>query len=102
MRMGAAAPPLQRSPSGNVVTSQRPAALKRNTQKAHAPRGVGMLRKAVAYALTGALTVATVSYAVLPQPRSRVDTAHARGQLVGGLSGTTPGLSVPDPVPARW
>src|SRR5437870_2660968 len=60
-----------------------------------------MLRKAVAYALTVALTVATVSYAVLAQPRSRVDTVRARGKLVCGVSGTTPGFSFPDPVSGR-
>src|SRR5207245_10962600 len=65
------------------------------------PGGVGMLRKAVAYALTVALTVAVVSYAVLAQPRSRVDTVRARGKLVCGVSGTTPGFSFPDPVSGR-
>src|SRR6059036_1737671 len=60
-----------------------------------------MLRKVVAYALTVALTVATVSYAVLAQPRSRVDTVRARGKLVCGVSGTTPGFSFPDPVSGR-
>ena len=65
------------------------------------PGGVGMLRKSVAYALTVALTVAVVSYAVLAQPRSRVDTVRARGKLVCGVSGTTPGFSFPDPVSGR-
>src|SRR2546422_8829535 len=60
-----------------------------------------MLRKLVAYALAVALTVAAVSYAVLAQPRSRVDTVRARGKLICGVSGTTPGFSFPDPVSGR-
>ncbi len=64
-------------------------------------KGVGKLRKLVAYALAVALTVATVSYAVLAQPRSRVDTVRARGKLICGVSGTTPGFSFPDPVSGR-
>ncbi len=60
-----------------------------------------MVRRLVAYALAVALTVATVSYTVLGQPRSRVDTVRARGKLICGVSGTTPGFSFPDPVSGR-
>ncbi len=60
-----------------------------------------MVRRVVAYALAVALTVATVSYTVVGQPRSRVDTVRARGKLICGVSGTTPGFSFPDPVSGR-
>ncbi len=63
--------------------------------------GVGILRRFVAYALAVALTVAAVSYSVLAQPRTRVDTVRARGKLICGVSGTTPGFSFPDPVSGR-
>lgn len=60
-----------------------------------------MVRRLVAYALAVSLTVATVSYTVLGQPRSRVDNVRARGKLICGVSGTTPGFSFPDPVSGR-
>ncbi len=60
-----------------------------------------MLRKFVIYALAVALTVATVSYAVLGQPKTRVDTVRARGKLICGVSGSTPGFSFPDPASGR-
>jgi general L-amino acid transport system substrate-binding protein len=61
-----------------------------------------MLRKFIIYALAVALTVATVSYSVLGQPRTtRVDTVRARGKLICGVSGSTPGFSFPDPASGR-
>ncbi|MGH2437164.1 MAG: transporter substrate-binding domain-containing protein [bacterium] len=59
------------------------------------------MRKTLAYALAVALTVATVSYTVLAQPRSRLDTVRARGKLICGVSGATPGFSFPDPTSGR-
>lgn len=59
------------------------------------------MRSLVAFALAVALTVATVSYAVLAQPRTRVDTVRARGKLICGVSGSTPGFSFPDPASGR-
>lgn len=59
------------------------------------------MRKVVAYALAVALTVVMVSYTVLAQPRGRVDTVRARGKLICGISGATPGFSFPDPVSGR-
>ncbi|HET6780968.1 MAG TPA: transporter substrate-binding domain-containing protein [bacterium] len=59
------------------------------------------MRKTLAYALAIALTVATVSYTVVAQQRSRVDTVRARGKLVCGISGATPGFSFPDPTSGR-
>lgn len=59
------------------------------------------MRNTFAYALAIALTVVTVSYAVLAQPRSRVDTVRARGKLICGISGATPGFSFPDPTSGR-
>lgn len=59
------------------------------------------MRKTLAYALAVALTVATVSYTVVAQPRSRVDTVRARGKLICGVSGATPGFSFPDPTSGR-
>lgn len=59
------------------------------------------MRNTVAYALAIALTVATVSYTVVAQPRSRVDTVRARGKLICGVSGATPGFSFPDPTSGR-
>jgi general L-amino acid transport system substrate-binding protein len=55
----------------------------------------------VVYALAVALTVATVSYIVMAQPRGRLDTVKARGRLICGVSGSTPGFSFPDPVSGR-
>src|SRR2546425_2410435 len=60
-----------------------------------------MLRKVIIYALAVALTVATVSYSVLGQAKTRVDTVRARGKLICGVSGSTPGFSFPDPVSGR-
>lgn len=59
------------------------------------------MRKTFAYALAIALTVATVSFTVLAQQRSRVDTVRARGKLLCGISGSTPGYSFPDPTSGR-
>ncbi len=59
------------------------------------------MRKTVVYALTVALTVATVSFLVTAQPRGRLDTVKARGKLICGVSGATPGYSFPDPVSGR-
>ncbi|MBI2972773.1 MAG: transporter substrate-binding domain-containing protein, partial [Armatimonadetes bacterium] len=62
---------------------------------------VGILRKTLAYVLAIALTVVTVSYTVLAQQRSRLDTVRARGKLICGVSGATPGFSFPDPTSGR-
>jgi general L-amino acid transport system substrate-binding protein len=62
---------------------------------------VGVLRKSLAFALAIAITVATVSYTVLAQQRSRVDVVRARGKLICGVSGATPGFSFPDPTSGR-
>ncbi len=59
------------------------------------------MRKSVVYALAVALTVVTVSYIVMAQPRSRLDTVKARGRLICGVSGATAGFSIPDPVSGR-
>ncbi len=59
------------------------------------------MRKTLVYALTMALTVATVSFLVTAQPRGRLDTVKARGKLICGISGATPGYSFPDPVSGR-
>jgi len=56
------------------------------------------MKKVLAYALAVAVTVATVSYAVLAQPpRSRLDVVKARGRLICGISGTTVGFSFVEP-----
>lgn len=60
-----------------------------------------MLRKVVLYAIVVALAVATVSYSVLAQAKTRVDTVRARGKLICGVSGSTPGFSFPDPDSGR-
>jgi len=59
------------------------------------------LRKTLVYALAIALTVATVSYTVVAQQRSRFDTVKARGKLICGISGETAGYSFPDPTSGR-
>ncbi len=59
------------------------------------------MRKSIVYALTVALTVATVSFLTMAQPRSRLDVVKARGKLICGVSGSTPGFSFPDPVSGR-
>ncbi len=59
------------------------------------------MRKTVVYALTVALTVATVSFLVTAQPRGRLDTVKARGKLICGVSGVTAAYSFPDPVSGR-
>ncbi|MDQ7819592.1 MAG: transporter substrate-binding domain-containing protein [Armatimonadota bacterium] len=59
------------------------------------------MRRGVAYLLAVALTVAAVSYTALAQPRTRVDMVRARGKLICGVSGATPGFSFPDPVSGR-
>ncbi len=60
-----------------------------------------MLQKVIIYALAVALTVGTVSYSVLGQAKTRVDTVRARGKLICGVSGVTAGFSFPDPVSGR-
>lgn len=62
---------------------------------------VGSVRKTLAFALAVALTVATVSYTVTAQARSRLDEVRARGRLICGVSGATPGFSFPDPASGR-
>lgn len=59
------------------------------------------MRKTLAYALAIALAVAMVSYTVMAQQRSRLDTVKARGKLICGVSGATPGFSYPDPASGR-
>ena len=59
------------------------------------------MRKILAYALAVAITVTMVSYTVLAQQRSRLDVVRARGKLICGVSGATPGFSFPDPVSGR-
>lgn len=59
------------------------------------------MRKTLAFALAIAITVATVSYVVMAQPRSRLDEVRARGRLICGVSGATPGFSAPDPASGR-
>jgi len=54
------------------------------------------------YALAVALTVASVSYVVFAQqPGGRLDAVRARGRLICGVSGATPGFSYPDPASGR-
>lgn len=56
------------------------------------------MKKALAYALAVAVTVAGVSYTVSAQaPRSRLDVVRARGRLICGISGTTVGFSFVEP-----
>jgi general L-amino acid transport system substrate-binding protein len=60
------------------------------------------VRKTLAYALAVTLTVASVSYTVFAQqPGSRLDAVRARGRLICGVSGATPGFSFPDPTSGR-
>lgn len=60
------------------------------------------MRKTLAYALAVALTVASVSHAVLAQQTGgRLDAVRARGRLICGVSGATPGFSFPDPASGR-
>lgn len=60
------------------------------------------MRKTLAYALAVTLTVASVSYTVFAQqPGSRLDAVRARGRLICGVSGATPGFSFPDPTSGR-
>ncbi len=55
------------------------------------------MRTSVVYALAVVVTVATVSYVVMAQPRSRLDEVRARGKLICGVSGETVGYSFPEP-----
>ncbi len=56
------------------------------------------MKKALAYALAVAVTIAGVSYTVSAQaPRSRLDVVRARGRLICGISGTTVGFSFVEP-----
>jgi len=60
------------------------------------------MRKTVVYALAVILTVASVSYAVFAQqPGGRLEAVRARGRLICGVSGATPGFSFPDPTSGR-
>jgi len=59
------------------------------------------VRKTLAFALAVALTVAAVSYTVSAQQRGRLDTVIARGRLICGVGGSTPGFSFPDPASGR-
>ena len=60
------------------------------------------MRKTLAYALAVVLTVAAVSYTVLAQQAGgRLDAVRARGRLICGVSGSTPGFSFPDPTSGR-
>lgn len=59
------------------------------------------MRKTIAVALAVALTVAAVTYTVTAQQRGRLDTVTARGRLICGVSGATPGFSFPDPASGR-
>lgn len=60
------------------------------------------MRKTLVYALAVALTVAAVSYTVLAQQAGgRLDAVRARGRLICGVSGSTPGFSFPDPTSGR-
>lgn len=60
------------------------------------------MRKTLAYALAVALTVTSVSYTVLAQQTGgRLDAVRARGRLICGVSGATPGFSFPDPASGR-
>src|SRR3972149_9037701 len=62
------------------------------------PSGGGAMKKALAYALAVAVTVAGVSYVVFAQPpRSRLDVVRARGRLICGISGTTVGFRFVEP-----
>jgi general L-amino acid transport system substrate-binding protein len=62
---------------------------------------VEIVRKTIAFALAVALTVAAISYTVTAQARSRLETVAARGRLICGVSGATPGFSFPDPASGR-
>jgi len=56
------------------------------------------MKKALAYALAVAVTVAGVSYTVLAQaPRSRLDVVRARGRLICGIAGASVGFSFVEP-----
>jgi general L-amino acid transport system substrate-binding protein len=56
------------------------------------------MKKALAYVLAVAVTVAGVSYVVHAQPpRSRLDVVRARGRVICGISGTTVGFSFVEP-----
>jgi len=56
------------------------------------------MKKALAYALAVAVTIAGVSYTVSAQaPRSRLDVVRARGRLICGIAGTSVGFSFVEP-----
>lgn len=60
------------------------------------------MRKVVGLALAVALTVGLAAYVTqAQQPRSRLDVVKARGRLICGVSGATPGFSFPDPASGR-
>ena len=60
------------------------------------------MRKFIGFALVVTLIVGLAAYVSQAQPpRSRLDVVKARGRLICGVSGATPGFSFPDPVSGR-
>ena len=60
------------------------------------------MRKFVGFALAVVLAVGLAAYITYAQaPRSRLDVVRARGQLICGVDGGTPGFSFPDPASGR-
>jgi len=60
------------------------------------------MRKFVGFALAVVLAVGLAAYVTQAQPpRSRLDVVRARGQLICGVDGGTPGFSFPDPASGR-
>ena len=60
------------------------------------------MRKFVGLALAVVLAVGLAAYITYAQaPRSRLDVVRARGQLICGVDGGTPGFSFPDPASGR-
>ncbi|HEV8339994.1 MAG TPA: transporter substrate-binding domain-containing protein [bacterium] len=60
------------------------------------------MRKFVGLALAVILAVGVATYVTqAQQPRSRLDVVKARGRLICGVSGATPGFSFPDPASGR-
>jgi general L-amino acid transport system substrate-binding protein len=60
------------------------------------------MRKFIGLALAVVLAVGLAAYVSQAQPpRSRLDVVKARGRLLCGVSGATPGFSFPDPASGR-
>lgn len=60
------------------------------------------MRKFIGLALAVTLIVGLAAYVSQAQPpRSRLDVVKARGRLICGVSGATPGFSFPDPTSGR-